>query len=31
LASELVLTEERERRRLAADLHDHIGQIPKLS
>ncbi len=27
LASELSLTEERERRRLAADLHDHIGQI----
>lgn len=27
LASELSLTEERERRRLAVDLHDHIGQI----
>lgn len=27
LASELSLTEERERRRLAADLHDNIGQI----
>ncbi len=26
LASELSLTEERERRRLATDLHDHIGQ-----
>lgn len=31
LASELSLTEERERRRLAADLHDHIGQILALS
>ncbi len=27
LAAELTLAEERERRRLAADLHDHIGQI----
>lgn len=26
LASEVTLTEERERRRLAADLHDHLGQ-----
>jgi signal transduction histidine kinase len=26
LASELSLTEERERRRLATDLHDHVGQ-----
>ncbi|MBM83990.1 MAG: hypothetical protein CMJ78_25830 [Planctomycetaceae bacterium] len=26
MASELALTEERERRRLANDLHDHIGQ-----
>lgn len=26
-ASELSLTEERERRRIATDLHDHIGQI----
>jgi len=26
LASELTLTEERERRALASDLHDHIGQ-----
>ena len=26
LASELALTEERERRRLASNLHDHIGQ-----
>jgi len=26
LASELLLAEERERRRLATDLHDHIGQ-----
>ena len=26
LASELSITEERERRRLATDLHDHIGQ-----
>jgi PAS domain S-box-containing protein len=31
LASELALTEERERRRLAADLHDHIGQILALA
>jgi PAS domain S-box-containing protein len=31
LASELSLTEERERRRLAADLHDHIGQILALA
>jgi signal transduction histidine kinase len=27
LASELLLAEERERRRIADDLHDHIGQI----
>jgi signal transduction histidine kinase len=27
LASELLLTEERERRRLATDLHDSIGQV----
>ena len=27
LASELVLTEERERRKLAADIHDSIGQF----
>ncbi|MFH1570039.1 MAG: sensor histidine kinase [Gemmatimonadota bacterium] len=26
MASELILTEERERRRFATDLHDHIGQ-----
>jgi signal transduction histidine kinase len=26
LASELILTEERERRQIATDLHDHIGQ-----
>lgn len=26
-ASELSLTEERERRRIATDLHDHIGQV----
>lgn len=26
LASELILTEERERRRIAMELHDHIGQ-----
>lgn len=31
LASELSLTEERERRRLAADLHDQIGQILAMS
>ncbi len=31
LASELSLTEERERRRLATDLHDHIGQILALA
>jgi PAS domain S-box-containing protein len=31
LASELVITEERERRRLATDLHDHIGQILALA
>jgi signal transduction histidine kinase len=27
LAAELTMTEERERRRLAADLHDNIGQV----
>ena len=27
LASQLTLTEEMERRRIAADLHDHIGQV----
>ena len=31
LASELSLTEERERRRLGTDLHDHIGQALALS
>jgi len=31
LSSELSLTEERERRLLAADLHDHIGQILALA
>jgi len=31
LASELSLTEERERRRLATDLHDHIGQALAVS
>ena len=31
LASELSLTEERERRRLANDLHDHIGQALAVS
>jgi len=31
LASQLSLTEERERRRLATDLHDHIGQSLVLS
>jgi PAS domain S-box-containing protein len=31
LASELSLTEERERRRVAADLHDHIGQVLALT
>ncbi len=31
LASELSLTEERERRHLATDLHDHIGQALALS
>jgi PAS domain S-box-containing protein len=31
LASELSLTEERERRRLATDLHDHIGQALALA
>lgn len=31
LASELFLTEERERRRLATDLHDHIGQALAVS
>lgn len=27
LAADLVLTEERERRAIASDLHDHVGQI----
>lgn len=31
MASELSLTEERERRRIAADLHDHIGQSLAIS
>jgi PAS domain S-box-containing protein len=31
LASELTLLEERERRRIASDLHDHIGQSLALS
>jgi PAS domain S-box-containing protein len=31
LASELTLLEERERRRIASDLHDHIGQNLALS
>ncbi len=31
LTSELSLTEERERRRLATDLHDHIGQALAVS
>lgn len=31
LASELTLAEERERRRLAMDLHDHIGQVLALT
>ena len=31
LTSELSLTEERERRRLATDLHDHIGQALAIS
>jgi PAS domain S-box-containing protein len=31
VASELSLTEERERRRLATDLHDHVGQILALA
>jgi len=31
LASELSLTEERERRRLGTDLHDHIGQALAIS
>jgi PAS domain S-box-containing protein len=31
LASELSLTEEREKRRVATDLHDHIGQILALA
>jgi PAS domain S-box-containing protein len=31
LASELTLTEEKERRRIAADLHDHVGQALALA
>lgn len=31
LASELTLAEEKERRRLAEDLHDHIGQVLALT
>ncbi len=31
IASELSLTEERERRRLATELHDHVGQILALA
>jgi PAS domain S-box-containing protein len=31
VASELSLTEERERRRLATELHDHVGQILALA
>jgi PAS domain S-box-containing protein len=31
LASELSLTEERERRRIATDIHDHIGQSLAIS
>jgi PAS domain S-box-containing protein len=31
LTSELSLTEERERRRLATELHDHVGQILALA
>jgi len=31
LASQLSLTEERQRRRLATDLHDHIGQLLAVS
>lgn len=31
LTSELALTEERERRRLATELHDHVGQILALA
>jgi PAS domain S-box-containing protein len=31
IAMELSLTEERERRRLATDLHDHVGQILALA
>lgn len=31
LASELALTEERERRSIATDLHDHIGQLLAIS
>src|SRR5439155_12955494 len=31
LASELTISEERERRRIAVALHDHIGQLLALS
>lgn len=31
LASQLLLAEERERRRIAADLHDHVGQALAIS
>ena len=31
VASELTLTEERERRRLGTDLHDHVGQVLALA
>ena len=31
MALELSVTEERERRRLATDLHDHVGQILALA